>query len=361
MAANRNRDGEKGAFSILVALSLVAIIGAAALAIDLGYMLVVRSELQNVADTGAMAADRKLAQLYETNNASSGWGTYVLSSGDRSTIESAVNSLTQANKAGGKAISVISSDFTYGKYNTTSHDIVATSPAYTGVLGIKVEARRDASANGVLSTLLARVLGIQSMSVHATSGASLSALGSVPAGTGLGIPVGIDQDWFAAHPGACGHRDKSGHGIRLYPATTASCAGWHTFTDSPASAARLGKIIDGLKDGSYTTPATTANSTYYQFTNGTIDTDFNNLNNLFQQKKGTDGTWTTLIPVYKSNSCNPPNGQQLIVGFATIWIYDVGSSPNKHMDVTVDCNVVDYGTGGGNDYGTLMGLPGMVE
>ncbi len=51
---------QKGAVSLLVALTLPVLVGAAALAVDLAYLYVVRNELQNDADAAALAGARKL-------------------------------------------------------------------------------------------------------------------------------------------------------------------------------------------------------------------------------------------------------------------------------------------------------------
>ncbi|HYS64619.1 MAG TPA: pilus assembly protein TadG-related protein [Paraburkholderia sp.] len=54
------RRGERGAVSIIVAVSLVALIGFVGLALDLGKLYVAKSELQNSADACALAAARDL-------------------------------------------------------------------------------------------------------------------------------------------------------------------------------------------------------------------------------------------------------------------------------------------------------------
>ena len=53
---------QRGASAVLIALLLVVLLGIAALAIDLGYLYVTRYELQNVADSAALAA------FYVTSN-----------------------------------------------------------------------------------------------------------------------------------------------------------------------------------------------------------------------------------------------------------------------------------------------------
>lgn len=52
--------GQRGAVIVLVAISMVVFLGMAALAIDLSHLYVVRNELHNAADAGALAGARKL-------------------------------------------------------------------------------------------------------------------------------------------------------------------------------------------------------------------------------------------------------------------------------------------------------------
>lgn len=52
---------QRGAVLVLVTLLVIALLGFAALAVDIGHMAVVKNELQNAADAGALAG---AAQLY---------------------------------------------------------------------------------------------------------------------------------------------------------------------------------------------------------------------------------------------------------------------------------------------------------
>jgi hypothetical protein len=56
----RGRKKEKGAVLVVVAILLVVFIGITALAVDLSHLYVVRNELQNAADAGALAGARVL-------------------------------------------------------------------------------------------------------------------------------------------------------------------------------------------------------------------------------------------------------------------------------------------------------------
>jgi len=48
--------GERGSILVITALSLVALVGFVGLALDLGHLYVVKTELQNAADAAALAA-----------------------------------------------------------------------------------------------------------------------------------------------------------------------------------------------------------------------------------------------------------------------------------------------------------------
>ncbi len=49
------RPARRGAVAPLLALLLIPVLGMVAFSVDLGYMIVVRTELQNAADAAAMA------------------------------------------------------------------------------------------------------------------------------------------------------------------------------------------------------------------------------------------------------------------------------------------------------------------
>jgi Flp pilus assembly protein TadG len=55
---------KRGTVTIVVVLAMLMLIGFAAFAIDVGYMMVSRNELQNIADTAALAAAGELGLLY---------------------------------------------------------------------------------------------------------------------------------------------------------------------------------------------------------------------------------------------------------------------------------------------------------
>ena len=62
----KHRTNERGATAVMVALVMLPLIAITALAIDIGHLYVVRNELQNAADAGALAAAQSLYLEGET-------------------------------------------------------------------------------------------------------------------------------------------------------------------------------------------------------------------------------------------------------------------------------------------------------
>lgn len=351
------RDGERGAIALLMALTLVLVIGFASLAIDIGSALVTKAELENAADAATLAATHELGEIYRELGRSTSYKTYTLTSEDEARLLAKATDFAGQNTAGSMAVGIRGVDLVYGTYDVATGEI---TPTKTGVRAVSLITRRDSDANGELPAILAGVLGIQSIPVRAQSAAALTALGTLDAGKG-DIPVGISQYWFDS--GSCEAGDNT---IRFYPTGSLDgCAGWHTFTESPASASRLGKVLNGLEDGSFSSPETTAGDTSYNFTGGTVASRFSDMQELYDAKKDADGNWTVTIPVYQSSDCSNPSGPLLIVGFARATIFEVLDAPTKTISAHVECGIFDAGElgdgGGSGDYGTLVASPLMIQ
>ena len=361
MKNNSTEQRNRGSVALLVAFGVIALLGCAALAIDIGYALATRAQLQNVADAGSMAGNRTLVKLYQSKG-NIDIGAYVLTSTDKAAIIAKVNEYTLQNKAGGVPISVAPSDIAFGVWNIKTGSF---TPGDKGVNTVSVTARRDATSNGAVSTMLAGVLGVHSFAIKADAGASgVSGLKRLPPGKG-DIPVGISRYWFTSRQSPCAGADSTigtDARIRFYPTgDLAGCAGWHVFTDTPSSAAKLSGILKGLQENKYTSPNTLADSTTYNFTGGTVASAFPDMKHLYDAKKGADGKWLVHIPVYDRDDCQNPNANYKIVGFATARIYSVTTSPNNEIWARVECQIVPWGDGGGTYYGTAIGSGSVTE
>jgi hypothetical protein len=367
---------EKGVALVYFALLLVVFMGVAALAVDMGYLYVGRTELQRTVDGAALAGARTLGRLYECNGDIVACPqpmpypqqlTYVA---DAVIIGSACKNVASQNQAGGKAGIIINDvDIVIGNWdalNKRIDPITNTSPD-----AVQVTARMDGAANGPITTFIAGFMGIDTMNVSATATAALT--GEATAGPGgLPIPVAININWFNK-PAA----EWCNKNITFHPSSEDTCSAWHaydglTYDTSASNNHGERAMIEAITAGTYSSPATYAGQTKYDFTNGTLASVFTHdtIQNLFDTMKvKNDGifdmdedsnTWTAGIAVYDSPECNP-SGLITIAAFATITITSVSGPPESTIYATVKCDNVVMGRGSGVTTGTKGSIPGLVQ
>jgi hypothetical protein len=353
-------SNKRGSVTVTVVLLLIVLVGFAAFAIDVGYAMVARNELQNAADASALAAMRKLGEEYSGLTQ----GAQLTFTADRSEIVAEAQAAAAGNSAAGSSIVVNDADVVIGRWDAGSKTL---TPGLVHPDAVRVTTRRDSLANGPVPTLLAGVLGISSLSVSSRATAALTGLSRVPK-SGLPLPVGISKAWLL-NPGYCENP------IKLYPTNSPEgCAGWNVYDEQPASANTLNSILEGLADGSYSSPETAANQSAFNFTGGTLTSVFDAMKALFDAMRvKNDGvmdmdddpnTWTTAVPVYDWPDCSNPNGRDgpiPIVGFTTIVVKSVQTTPEKTINAQVVCDMVVAGSGGGPLPDTAGTIPNLVE
>ena len=356
---------ESGAVVVLVAILLPVLLGLAAFAVDVGYIMVTKNELQNVADAAALAGARTLGRLYECNGdivtcpGKMPYQNQLIYEPDAEVITNAITGVASQNRAGGTSgITINSADIVIGTWDGVTKSLTASLASPDAV---RVTARKDATANGPMSTFFAKALGTNAVNLSASATAALTGESTAGPG-GLPIPVGISRKWFELP------RDTyCNQNIKFYPTgTMEGCSGWHTYDDRPASASRLKKLLADLTSGAFTSPATTAYSTVFEFTGGTIASAFDNMKALFEHMKTRDNddnpaTWTCTVPVYDRADCSNPNEPLRIVGFTTVVIHTVLDSPEKTIVAKVKCDNIESGRGGGGNFGTKGSIPGLVQ
>jgi Flp pilus assembly protein TadG len=353
-----------GVIATMVAVVLVGLLGFVALVVDFGFALVTRNQLQNIADGAALAGTRQLGRMYEGLTPLAQQG-YVLSGGDKSAILTEVREIGQANTAGGKVIGINTEDIVIGTWDTTTKQLTPTS---TNPDAVSVLVRRDSQANSALPTFFAGLLGVPQLHVVARATAALAGIKEVAAGE-LNAPFGISRVWFENRDEFC---DLP---IQFSPTNSPEgCAGWHTFFAAP-SASNLRRILDGLRDGTFTSPGGVAGELQFNFLGGAVSSTFNRFRALYEDKAVCSTTgepcsdapcagtceWSTFIGVYDAPDCANPNSTLTIVGFSTATIYEVESS-HRIIRGRVQCNMVQANTrGGGANFGTKGSIPGLVQ
>jgi Flp pilus assembly protein TadG len=139
----------RGAVLVLVAICMIVLIGMAALAFDFGYAYYATQQLQNAADSAAMAGAGKLHS-------------------SQSAARSAAIALAGANKAAGDSVLLTDNlsnnangDVVLGVFSSANLTFTATT---TSPNAVKVVARRTAgSAGGPVSTFFGNIFGFSSL------------------------------------------------------------------------------------------------------------------------------------------------------------------------------------------------------
>lgn len=359
LAANLSRRdardrGERGVTTVTVVSSMGTIAAVTALAINVGQLMVTRTELQTVADLASKSATQELSRVYMT----AGRGdplTDTLSSAEFQRIATAATQRALKNTAGAVNIAIAPADIQVGKWSDLTGN---QGEGYFGPDSVKVVARRDEKANGVVGLLMPGLLGASEMGMSVSATSRLSGIRYAPPGT-ADFPVGIGKAWFANHNSPC---EVNNNRITLYPTDTAdSCAGWHTFETEPASAAAMRHILDGLRTRTWTSPAITVFQTEFMFSGGTVASAFRELENLYDVRKNAKGEMNVLIPVYDREDCSNPQGWIRIIGVARAVVTKVISGNDKLIEARVECGVIENVEGGGADYGLLAAGPQLVR
>ncbi|MBI4372301.1 MAG: hypothetical protein HY585_01070 [Candidatus Omnitrophica bacterium] len=143
---------ERGAVLILTAVSMIAFLSFFALVVDLGYIFVTKSELQNTADSAALAA------ILEIQN------------GEELAAQKAVD-FGQAHQVAGSRISIAAEDIVFGHYDLALSQFI---PAELPLNAVQVTARRtDDALSGPLPLIFAKLFGNDTSNVQAMSRAVL--------------------------------------------------------------------------------------------------------------------------------------------------------------------------------------------
>jgi hypothetical protein len=143
--SDRKRPARRGATLVLAALMMTVMMGLVALAFDLGYVLLVRTQLQVAADSAAMSA-----------------APMMIESPDR--VVPVAREYANRHIAGNQSVHLLSSDVELGFWNFYTRTF---APSTFMPNAVRVTTRRDETAGGEAHLFFARALGIDSCAVDA--------------------------------------------------------------------------------------------------------------------------------------------------------------------------------------------------
>jgi len=208
-------SNQNGGVIVLVAVSLLVLLGFAALAIDVGHLVVARNELQNAADAGALAGAQVLyndnGTVINTGTNQVGYDAAMANNSDKVPVD--VNWASGTNgpevQRGHWSFDLPGSLSTRGFYphdSTTVMSLPGLSDAeldgYDGKLGrsvfinaVKVVARRQATDLGgtPILSFFARIFGYESFELSADAVAYRGFSGTLLPGD-IDLPIAICEE-----------------------------------------------------------------------------------------------------------------------------------------------------------------------
>jgi Flp pilus assembly protein TadG len=210
-----------------------------AFCIDIGYVVAVKSELQNAADAAALAGAGQLQNYYvqyylpgQTQQQT----VYNNATTDTTTPTAPIPTAQRYagyNQAGNVYISLPSSDVTFSYYDGTSFSDASFPNNFPNTVNVTV--RRDGTANGSVGLFFAQVLGINTLDLTATASATVYAgdvrsLMAIPGVSAHILPVALDvnvwmnymkgnftSDWLS---GLLSNGANNAQQLQVYPSGT---------------------------------------------------------------------------------------------------------------------------------------------
>lgn len=182
-----DRCARRGAVVILVVLLLIPLLMMVAFAVDYGYLLKVRTDLQRAADTAALAAAQDLIPDADGNQ-------------DLDAVRARLREYVPENTE--DSFEILDADITIGRYDPSTIYSNSISILNNGTFDtVRVTLRYDATANAPVSLFFAKVLGLDSSPVTATATAVLQKPSQIGPGADV-LPFAVPyDDWEDLDPG----------------------------------------------------------------------------------------------------------------------------------------------------------------
>jgi hypothetical protein len=165
----------RGAITPLTAFLLVFVIGMVSFAVDLGWVVVVRTELQAAADAAALAGADPLMDGYVQYQMASSASQPTILSNAMSTARTKAKTFASYNGAGGvSSLTLLDSDIEFGLTDASGNYTAYNSKSPVFPNTIKIVVRRDGNANGSLNLFFAQVLGNATSNLSARAAATIT-------------------------------------------------------------------------------------------------------------------------------------------------------------------------------------------
>jgi Flp pilus assembly protein TadG len=314
-------EGTHGSVIVLTAILLPVLLGFCGLAIDVGHYMVVKNELQNAADAGALAGARALfpADLSTVTNPVTP---------DCSTAVTVGTQVAHWNKTDNSQTVV--ADIQTGHWDMVNRQFVAgcssTDADFTNAVQVTTQ-RQD------IPLFLMQVLGAVPKTIQASSVAVIDWVGGLK--KGKGFPVAIAQKYA-----------KLGNDIEIYfNDDTCDTGCWYMPGASASdSTTTVQKVINDPIDNPM--PAVSSGQPIY-LSNGVIGSGQNTIGQNYIGR-------TVWLPVVDTITFNQ---DRIVQGFCGVEIVDQGVKKGKHFITVKPFELAmapgDAVDGSGKDFGLL--------
>ncbi len=323
---------EDGAVLPIMAVYLLVGVGMLALAVDLGHIFLVKSELQRTADSAALAGALRL--MTPNTGVTSG---VMLVSPDCTRAIAACQAVGMQNKTDTELTPVANIAVSLGTWNgTTFSDTGCASPALVNAVQVKASRAIDIFFGGIFT-------GSKTINLSALATVLVGTVGGLPPGYKT-LPLAVDSDKLPSN----------GQKLVMHLNPTPGDDGcWHTFFWQNPAASLLSDIIRGDAE----TP-TIKEGDFIKVKEGVSDSDLKTLGKQLQQN---GGTWDVVLPVIPPDS---HTGWAEVLGFAAVRMTLVESQGgDKRVEFETINNRLAPTTlpGGTHYYGLSTGTPKLVN
>ncbi len=324
---------QKGVTAVVIAVLMVVFISMAALAVDLNHLYVVKNELQNAADAGALAGARV---LYNEDGTSVNTGANQVAhdaaetnTSEKTAVEVAWNGDNTADDAQRGHWQFSTGTFTPNAatapvdlWNVSTEELDA-DPDF--INAVRVTARRS---NVPAASFFARIFGYDSFQLQAAAVAYIGFAGAlIPADVDQPIAICMESITNAAGQYDCaiGRMINSGQNE-----ATNETGGWTSFSqDDPCSGGTNAKEVSDLICAGGNPEMIRLNQP--MATNGgEIQSAFNQLIDCWETgSNGRTGSWNLTLPVVNCPSNNIGTCEQVVgaVNLDIVWITGSGEDP----------------------------------
>lgn len=334
------RPKRRGAVTALVALLLIPFLGMVAFAVDVAWIVQARSDLQNAADSAALAGAEQLMNGFVQYSLPGQTLQSTILTTSETSAKTYSKNFASYNTAGGiGSLTLPDADIQFGFTNAQA--AYSAAPTYSGFPNtVKVTMRLDSQANGSLKLFFSPIFGVNSTNVMAAAAATIYT-GNVinfqakPGMAGAVLPLTLDinawNTYIASGASSDGTTKSSANGapqLQVYPSPDLSPGnfGMLSLNDSSNSASDIGTWI----------------------TNGLSQSDVNNLQseNLIPLQQPNPGLWNWKGAVgFKASDLNDlPVGQTFMLAVFEPVVGEPGSDYEAATGTTYQSTDKSAGT-----------------